>query len=483
MRTTYWWAAALSAAVCACGSPGGAGASGTVVQADSATLNDLGGGGGEISPLDDAAADLPSPEVADSEAESETAPDTSDDGLDGRSTDGELPLDVDPADAGEVEDAVEVGPDSELADLTDAVDAVDADLGELTPDADADPGEVDDAVDVGPDAEPEPDVTPEPEPDVAEPSPDVPDSGCAAGAFSCEGDLVVVCAPDGSWQPLPPCPAPETCVDGACACAPACEGVTCGSDGCGGSCGECVSGEQCVLGACVVAGEGEADSFELGASLEANGWSGEGQAAVVEELGETTPTDGELMLELRSQAEQDQPPGSAAKIFDAEPGTYAVRFYLKVYSEEFKEYCGSAYQDSFTLRVTTSAGLFELPLFIDDFCGPEDGSCGSCPGGGAGAPCDPNCMAGPMCSHDPATGTCSGVYACECGKYHQGLQPADVTLDQGGVFMTPWFEVVFHFPALTEPGPVEVVFVADGLGDSIFQTLALVDAVALLTLE
>ncbi len=41
------------------------------------------------------------------------------------------------------------------------------------------------------------------------------------------------------------CPEQFDCVDGACACVPACDGRACGPDGCGGRCGECPAGDYC----------------------------------------------------------------------------------------------------------------------------------------------------------------------------------------------------------------------------------------------
>lgn len=47
------------------------------------------------------------------------------------------------------------------------------------------------------------------------------------------------------------CGETAACVDGRCACVPACEGRTCRPDGCGGICPGCPAGEGCRNGACV----------------------------------------------------------------------------------------------------------------------------------------------------------------------------------------------------------------------------------------
>ena len=81
--------------------------------------------------------------------------------------------------------------------------------------------------------------------------------GCTPGSQFCSGceELCsgLECGPAG---PDDACDcgtctgAQEECVDGLCACQPACEGTECGDDGCGGSCGTCLEDDVCLDGSC-----------------------------------------------------------------------------------------------------------------------------------------------------------------------------------------------------------------------------------------
>ncbi len=93
------------------------------------------------------------------------------------------------------------------------------------------------------DAEPGDDVDAAPGVDAAAPGGvDAAAPGCpaaaACGARECGADPVcgVSCGR---------CPEQHRCDDGACACAPACDGRACGDDACGGRCGECLPGTFC----------------------------------------------------------------------------------------------------------------------------------------------------------------------------------------------------------------------------------------------
>ena len=83
---------------------------------------------------------------------------------------------------------------------------------------------------------------------------DVPEPGCQDGDLRCANGAVEQCEA-GGWKVVETCS--STCVDGACVCAPACDGKACGDDGCGGLCGTCAPDEDCEGGLCV-AGKGGA---------------------------------------------------------------------------------------------------------------------------------------------------------------------------------------------------------------------------------
>ena len=80
------------------------------------------------------------------------------------------------------------------------------------------------------------------------------------------------------------------------------------------------------------------------------------------------------------------------------------------------------------------------------------------------------------CKEDPNTGACSGQYPCECGKYFVGLIPSDVQFDVGGVFNVLWQKTTKYMPpALVTGGKVTMRLYASDTGDSIYDTVILVD--------
>ena len=109
---------------------------------------------------------------------------------------------------------------------------------------------------------------------------------------------------------------------------------------------------------------------------------------------------------------------------------------------------------------------------VDDLCFYTDGSCSSCsnPTG-----CDFECMGGSGCEWDESTATCGGEYNCQCGKFFVGLQDSDVGFDQGGVFNTFWQKTVKNVTALAGAGKVKLRLFSSDTGDSIFDTVVLVD--------
>ncbi len=92
---------------------------------------------------------------------------------------------------------------------------------------------------------------------------------CFPGEAVCEGDLILVCGPDGTWHKQP-CPPGTTCEDGECQfeCTPNCANKDCGPDGCGGNCGSCPAGASCNIGGiCVNTCEPECpDGVECGSN-------------------------------------------------------------------------------------------------------------------------------------------------------------------------------------------------------------------------
>lgn len=140
--------------------------------------------------------------------------------------------------------------------------------------------------------------------------------------------------------------------------------------------------------------------------------------------------------------------GSLSQTFCVPAGATEMVFYWKYYSEEFVEFCGTAYQDAFEAVMTTSDGD-EYPvvkLTVDDLCAADDGKCEE----------------------------------GQCGSQYVGLEPSDVEFDRGDTHMTDWQKAVFPLDAFDSERntPVTVTFFCTDTGDSIFDTAVLVDSVS-----
>jgi len=133
--------------------------------------------------------------------------------------------------------------------------------------------------------------------------------------------------------------------------------------------------------------------------------------------------------------------GKIEKSFCPTENAATLEFKWKFYSEEFKEWCGSLYQDGLKVSIQSGDEVVEvLDAGVDDLCPPED--CNT------------------------------------CGANYTGLSQADVEFDQGGVWMTSWQEVVFELPEGFAGEPVTLTVLAQDAGDSIFNSAVCVDAIA-----
>ena len=190
-------------------------------------------------------------------------------------------------------------------------------------------------------------------------------------------------------------------------------------------------------------------SFEGG---DLTGWSVEGDGRNLSDLATVIPEHGKFMAIISTGLGFTVQTGQLAQQFCIPAGKSEVSFYWKFCSEEFKEYCGSAYQDTFqaTLTKTDQSGQLTLKdVKVDDLCYYSDGSCSPCA--------------------DPGLGN------CQCGGQYVGLIPADFSFDQGGVYCTQWQQAKKDVTALAGQGPVELKFFATDQGDSIFDTVIFLD--------
>jgi hypothetical protein len=163
-----------------------------------------------------------------------------------------------------------------------------------------------------------------------------------------------------------------------------------------------------------------------------------GPAEVVKTFGAAKPVEGTYMASVANV-----PSDGAITIQTCVPaGTTGLRFAWKLYSEEFKEWCGSQYQDAFSVRVTKGdATTTVFSRTINELCGQNDNGCTT------------------------------------CGSAFVGLAASDVDLDQGGAWTTPW--QVGHADLGGALGgaqaSLKLTFQVTSAGDAIFETLVLLD--------
>jgi len=254
------------------------------------------------------------------------------------------------------------------------------------------------------------------------------------------------CGPDGCGTFCGLCPEGKMCSDaGKCvSCIPKCAGKSCGPDGCGGSCGMCPVGQSCqsasgvCLNACnsCIGASCYQDGFESG---ELNGWSFDGDAEALHNMGATEAPQGWYMAFVGSGLSELEL-GKVEKAF-CPPAKYKwFGFKWKHYSEEFIEWCGSVYQDTFLVTISNANKSVKLmELTVDQLCPPT---------------------------------ACAG-----CGSKYVGLEEADVDFDYADVWTTPWQTSYFELPSGMAGGPVTVTFEVSDVGDMVYVTAILIDAV------
>lgn len=190
-------------------------------------------------------------------------------------------------------------------------------------------------------------------------------------------------------------------------------------------------------------------SWDLG---KLTGWKKEGDGRVITRLGVTIPVAGKYMGIISTGLGFTAQNGSLEQPFCIPAAKTDMCFFWKFYSEEFIEYCGSSFMDRFTTTLQADTGKLTLvDVWIDQLC-PYD--CGG------KNPCEP------------------GSTGCKCGQQWKTLTQADVGFDQGGVWMTPWQKTCKDIsPLAGTEKKVDLKFFATDIGDSIFDTVILIDEV------
>ena len=182
-------------------------------------------------------------------------------------------------------------------------------------------------------------------------------------------------------------------------------------------------------------------SFE---SKDATGWQTDGDGRVVTGLGATIPVDGKYMGLISTGLGYTQEVGQIQQTFCLDSSITEVSFYWKFYSEEFLEFCGSSFQDAFTATLLSETGQVKVvDVAIDEVCPATE--CGGC---GAAA-----------------------------AQYGITLVPSDVSFDQGGVYHGQWVKGSANVAGLAgyDKGPVTFTYFTSDTGDSIYDTVILVD--------
>ena len=193
------------------------------------------------------------------------------------------------------------------------------------------------------------------------------------------------------------------------------------------------------------------ESFETG---DLTGWDRDGDGRVISKLGISIPVHGKFMSVISTGLGFTVQTGEIYQDFCIPGDKTQMTFYWKFFSEEFKEWCGSSFQD--TLQATVANNVGQITLVntkVDDLCHYEDGTCDSCP--------------------DP------GIGNCQCGSQYVGLIASDVSFDQGGVYNVQWQKSETDVTALAGGGPVQLKFFATDQGDSIYDTVILIDAITI----
>ncbi|MBM4353123.1 MAG: hypothetical protein FJ109_04900 [Deltaproteobacteria bacterium] len=172
------------------------------------------------------------------------------------------------------------------------------------------------------------------------------------------------------------------------------------------------------------------------------GWQSSGDGRVVTRLGITVPVEGKFMSLISTGMGYTPQVGEIFQTFCIPEGKSEMSFYWKLYSEEFKEWCGSIYQDTFEATLEGEEGTVTfVSASIDSLCPPQQ---------------------------------CQG-----CGSQFDGLLQADVIFDQGDVWMTQWRKAQGNVFALAGLGAVTLRYFVTDKGDSIYDTAVLLDTIKL----
>jgi len=178
-------------------------------------------------------------------------------------------------------------------------------------------------------------------------------------------------------------------------------------------------------------------SWETG---DLTGWQMSGDGRVISQLCCAIPVEGKFMSLISTGLGFTQQVGEIYQTFCLPEDKTQMTFYWKFFSEEFKEYCGSSYQDTFEATLEAEVGQVTcVNAKVDNLCPPQE---------------------------------CTG-----CGSQYDGLIQSCCSFDQGDAWETLWRKAECNVAALAGQGSTTLRFFSTDLGDSIYDTVILIDAI------
>lgn len=195
------------------------------------------------------------------------------------------------------------------------------------------------------------------------------------------------------------------------------------------------------------------ESWETG---DLTGWIKAGDGRVISKLGANVPVGGKFMSIISTGLGYTVQTGAIEQKFCVPAGVSQMTMWWKFYSEEFKEYCGSQFQDAFAARLEREVGgktqvaATAVSVKVDDLC-------------------ETNCKGSNSCFGS----SCAG----KCAKQFKGLVQSDVSFDQGDVWMTPWVQSVTDVTSVAGKGNVTLKLFTTDVGDSVYDTAVLMDKI------
>jgi len=197
------------------------------------------------------------------------------------------------------------------------------------------------------------------------------------------------------------------------------------------------------------------ESFEAG---DLSAWQTSGDARVIWRFGETKPSEGKFMALISTGLGFTDLSGEINQRFCIPQGAQTLSFRWKYYSAEFNEWCGSQFQDTFVAQIVPQDGVARdiVRITVDDLCFKD---------------CNKVCQ----CYKDPVKGCPQNMGSKFLGLTYSDVQYEHQANDTDGVWMTEWQEAQFDVSQWAGKGPVTLKFFCTDKGDSILDTVVLID--------